>query len=86
MAEVKIGTVTHYFGHLGVAAVAITEGELKIGDSIRIQGHTSDFTQRVDSIQLEHEQIQCAGPGQNVGIHVDQHAREHDQVFKIVAE
>ena len=69
MAEVKIGTVTHYFGHLGVAAVAITEGELKVGDSIHILGHTSDFTQRVDSIQLEHESIQCAGPGQNVGIH-----------------
>ena len=55
MAEEKIGIVTHYFGKIGVAALKITDGELEVGDTIHIKGHTSDFTQTVDSMQAEHE-------------------------------
>ena len=50
MAEEKIGVVTHYFGKLGVAAIELTEGELQAGDTIHVKGHTSDFTQTVDSV------------------------------------
>ena len=84
MAEEKVGVVTHYFTHLEVAAIALTEGPLNVGDRIHFKGHTSDFTQTVDSIQLEHESVQQATVGENVGVKVLQHVREHDEVFKIV--
>jgi putative protease len=83
MAEKEIGIVTHYFGHLGVAAVKLTGDALKIGDTVHVKGHTSDFQCQVDSIQLEHESVPEARTGDNVGIKVPGHAREHDLVFKI---
>jgi putative protease len=51
MAEIEIGKVTHYFGHLGVAAIQITSGTLAVGDTIHIKGHTSDVTTRVETMQ-----------------------------------
>ena len=86
MAEQEIGVVTHYYGKIGVAAIEITDGSLAVGDTIHILGHTSDWEQSVDSIQLEHEQIEEATVGMAVGIRVDDHAREHDKVFKVVAD
>ena len=83
MAEIMIGTVTHYFTHLHVAAVKITDGELRRGDKIHIEGHTSDFEQTAESIELDHESVEVAEPGQNVGIKVVEHAREHDKVYKV---
>ena len=85
MAEQKIGVVTHYFTHIEVAAIELTDGPMAVGDRIHIKGHTSDFTQTVDSIQLEHDSVQHAEVGQNVGIKVVQHAREHDEVLKVVS-
>ena len=86
MAEVSIGKVTHYFSNLQVAAIEITDGERCVGDTIHIVGHTSDFTQKVDSMQIEHESVQKAAAGQSIGIRAADHAREHDQVFKVVPE
>jgi putative protease len=83
MAESKIGVVAHYFGKIGVAAIEISAGELRVGDTIRIKGHTSDFTQSVDSMQIEHESVDVVKAGQSVGIRVTDHAREHDEVFKV---
>ncbi len=83
MKEERIGVVSHYFGHLGVAAIVL-EGELAVGHTIHIKGHTSDLTQKVESIQLEHDSIQRAGKGQDVGIKVRDHVREHDVVYKVV--
>lgn len=83
MAEEEIGKVTHYFGHVQVAAIEITSGTLRVGDTIHIRGHTSDFTQPVDSMQIEKESVEEATVGQNVGIRVAEHAREHDVVYKV---
>jgi putative protease len=83
--EQRIGVVTHYFGKIGVAAIQITDGELRVGDTIHVKGHTSDFTQAVDSMQLEHDAVESAGVGESVGVKVIEHAREHDEVFKVVA-
>lgn len=83
MAEQKIGTITHYFGKIGVAAIELTDGELRVGDTIHVKGHTSDFTQAVDSMQLEHDSVESAAVGQSVGIKVAEHAREHDEVFVV---
>jgi putative protease len=82
MAEKPVGKVTHYYTHLGVAVVEL-EDELKIGDVIHIKGHTSDFTQTVDSMQIEHQPIEVAKPGQAIGLKVKEHAREHDIVYKV---
>jgi len=83
MAEEEIGKVTHYFSKVQVAAIEITAGSLRVGDTIRIKGHTSDFTQTVDSIQIEHDSVEEATPGQTVGIKVVEHARVHDAVLKV---
>ena len=82
MPEQKIGVVTHYFGHINVAAIML-EDELNVGDTIHIKGHTSDFTQAVDSMQLEHENINAGKAGNEIAIGVNEHAREHDEVFKV---
>ena len=86
MAEQRIGVVTHYFGNIGVAAIKITEGELRIGDTIHVTGHTSDFTQTVDSMQMEHESIPVARPGDEIGLKVVAYTREHDAVFKVAED
>lgn len=86
MAERLIGKVTHYFGKAQVAAVEITDGQLSVGDTIHFKGHTSDWTQRVDSMQIEHEQVQTAKPGDQIGIRVMEHAREHDEVYLVTPD
>jgi len=81
--EVRIGQVNHYFSHIGVAGVMIEAEGLKVGDIIRIEGHSTDVTQQVSSMQLEHEAIKEAKPGQDIGLKVAEHVREHDVVFKV---
>jgi translation elongation factor EF-1alpha len=83
--EKQVGRVTHFFGHLNVAAVEL-EGELKVGDTIHFKGHTSDWTQPVASMQIEHDSVDNAGPGDVIGMKVEGHAREHDLVFKVVED
>ncbi len=83
MEEILIGTVTHYFGHLGVAAISMTDGELRAGDTIHVKGHTSDFQQSVESIQKEHQSIEVARKGDEIGIKVKEHARVGDVVFRV---
>ena len=84
MGEIQVGRVTRYFGKVGVAAVEIQEGDLHIGDTIRIRGKNTDFSQTVESMQLEHDVVQKAVPGQLVGIKVLERARENDLVYKVV--
>ena len=86
MTEVEIGKVTHYFGKIGVAAIEITSGSLSVGDTIRIKGHTSDFTQRVDSMQVQNQEVEAARSGDDVGIKVVAHAREHDKVYRVTPD
>ena len=83
MAEEEIGKVTHYFSKVQVAAIEITAGSLRVGDTIHVKGHTSDFTQPIDSMQIEHDSVEEATPGQSVGIRVVDHARVHDAVYKV---
>lgn len=83
MDETPIGRVEKYFGKIGVAAIRVTSGELKVGDTIRIKGHTTDFEQTVDSMQVEHASVQTAGPGADVGIKVAQKVHEHDSVYLV---
>jgi hypothetical protein len=76
-----IGRVSHYFGHLSVAAVSLT-APLAVGDRIHIVGHTTDVVQDVRSMQIEHASVERAGVGDDVAISVDGHVREHDLIFR----
>ncbi len=80
--EVEIGHVTHYFGKIQVAAIELTD-ELSVGDTIHIKGHTSDFTQKIDSMQIDGVDVDHAKSGQSIGIVVTEHARVGDKVYKV---
>jgi hypothetical protein len=79
----RIGVVTHYFGKVGVGAIALESGELRVGDTIHVRGHTTDFYQRVDRIEIDHLPVEIARPGQSVGVEITQRVREHDEVFRV---
>ena len=84
MSEIEVGVVTHFFGKIGVAAVRITAGEITVGDTVHIKGHTTDFIATIDSIQMEHGSVTSARTGDEVGIKVAEIVREHDAVYKLV--
>jgi translation elongation factor EF-1alpha len=86
MAEQKIGRVTHYWAKIGVAGIEITAGEVQVGDTIRFKGHTTDFTQRLDSMQVEHDPVTVARAGDSVGLKVADHVRDHDEVYKVTED
>ena len=77
-----IGKVTHYFGNIGVAVMKLKD-KLKIGDEIRITGGEIDFTQKVESMEVDHKKVKEAKKGNEVGMKVDQKAREGYQVYKL---
>ena len=85
MPEEMIGKVADYFAKIGVAAIDLTQGTLSVGDTIRIKGHTTDFTQTVESIQIEHAQVQTAKAGDSIGIKVKDRVRDSDMVYKVTA-
>lgn len=86
MVEEKIGIIEHFFTNVGVAAIKITNGELKIGDTIHIVGAHTDFTQKIDSMQIEKNPVGHVKAGDEVGIKVKDRVREHDVVYKIPEE
>ena len=77
-----IGEITHYFGKIGVAVLNLT-GTLKVGDTIRVVGGETEFTQAVDSIEAEHEKIQVAKKGDSVGLKVTGKVKEGYEVYKV---
>lgn len=82
MAEKLIGKVTHYFDNLGVAVLGLTAA-LKVGDTIRIEGGDVNFTQTVDSMQIDREPIDKAKKGDDVGMKVSEKVREGYRVYKV---
>ncbi|GBE19515.1 elongation factor Tu domain 2 [archaeon BMS3Abin17] len=80
MTEKEIGRVSSYFSHVGVAAIKLS-GKLKVGDKIHVKGHTSDFEVKVDSIQIERDEVKEAKKGDHVGIKVPDKVRPNDAVF-----
>ena len=85
MDEQLIGHVTHYFPQIEVAAVEVERGELRIEDTIRIIGHTSNFTQKVHSMEMDYAPVTTAHAGDLVAIQVVERARVNDRVFRIRA-
>jgi hypothetical protein len=81
--EERIGIVTHYFSHLSVATLRLETGRLRVGDTIHFHGHTTDLTQRVESLEVNHAAVTEVGPNDNFGLKVIGHVREHDVVYKV---
>ena len=82
MSGVRIGEVIHFYDKIGVAVLALTEG-IRTGDTVHILGHSTDFQQEVMSLQIEHQPVSEAGPGQEVALKVKQRVHPRDAVFKI---
>jgi translation elongation factor EF-1alpha len=82
MAEELVGTVSDYFVRIGVIGIELV-GTLRVGDTVHVQGHTTDLEQAVESIQIEHEQVQEAKAGDAVGIRVNDRCRRGDKVYKV---
>jgi hypothetical protein len=85
MMEKRIGQVTHYFKRIGVAVLEL-KGGLKVGDVVHIQGHITDFTQPVESMEIEHQKVQSVGPGADVALRVNERVRRGDAVYNVVEE
>jgi hypothetical protein len=80
----RIGVVTHYYGHLSVAVVKLEPGTtLRVGDNIHVKGHTTDFSQPVESLQVAHAPVSEVSPDDDFGLKVKDHVREHDIVYRV---
>ena len=82
MEEKLIGRVNHWFGKIGVAGIELTD-KLAVGEHIHLLGHTTDFDQDVTSMQIMHQDVAAAGPGDDVGIKVQFRARVGDRVYRV---
>ncbi len=82
----EIGNVFNFFAKPSVAAINITSGELRVGDTIRIMGETTDLTQKIESMEIDRVKVEVATAGQGVGIKVSERVRPHDKVYKIKGE
>ncbi|MEE8329130.1 MAG: translation elongation factor-like protein [Thermodesulfovibrionia bacterium] len=80
--EVPVGKITHYYNSAGVAAIEVTDS-LEVGNTIHVKGHTTDFEQKVESMQIEHETLTKATKGQVIGLKVKDYVRQHDIVYKV---
>src|SRR6266480_4902469 len=79
----RIGVVTHYYSHLSVATLRLESGTLRVGDVIHFRGHTTDFSQSVESLEVNHAPATEVGPNDDFGLKVVQHVREHDVMYKV---
>lgn len=82
MPEEKVGDVTHFFTGLSVGIVDLS-GDLEVGDRIHFKGATTDFEQTIESMEIDHEQVEEAGSGDKIGVKVEQRVRGGDEAFKV---
>ena len=83
MNEKQIGKITHYFSRINVGIIELSDS-LKVGDKIHVKGHSEDFEQTIDSMQMEHASVDEANAGDSVGITVSNKVHENDAVYKIL--
>ena len=85
MSGKRVGTVTHYFDHISVAVLSLTD-TIRVGDSLHFLGHATDFKQEVTSLQIEHKPVEAAKPGEDVAVKVAQRVHPNDSVFRVEGE
>jgi len=80
--EKEIGEITHFFTNINVGIIKLS-ATLKVGESIHVKGHTTDLTQTVDELQLDHKSIEEGKTGDEVGLKTSEHVREGDKVYRV---
>ncbi len=83
--DMRVGKITHYYDRIGVAVLDLT-AEIKVGETIHIHGRITDFSQRIGSLEIEHQKIQSAGPGAEVALKTLEPVHEGDVIFKVVGD
>jgi len=86
MADQRIGEVMKFFSKPSVAAVKITDGEIKVGDTLKFTGHTTDLTMPLDSMEVNNQRVPQASAGDYIGIKVSGRVRPGDEVFKVTVD
>ena len=81
--EVEVGKVRHYFGKISVAIIYCGSDGLKIGDTIHVKGPTTDFTMKIESMQVEKQEVQVVEQGKTVAVRTTAKARNEDTVYKV---
>ena len=84
MSEVLVGIVTHVFDKINVAAITLTDGDLSVGDMIHIKGTHTDGSTQIESMQVEHRQVEKAVKGDGIGLKVGFKTHPHDKVFRVI--
>ena len=84
MPEEEVGVIVKFFTKPSVAAIEITKGSIKKGDTLMYKGHTTDFTEKVESMEIDNQSVDEAKPGDMIGVKVKERVREKDIVFKVV--
>ncbi len=77
-----LGEITHYFPHVSAGVIKLSK-DLKSGDTVQVKGHTTDFKQTVDSLQVDHVPVTEAKKGQEIGLKVKDRVRIGDTVYKV---
>ncbi len=85
MSGKLIGEVTHFYNRIGVAVIDLSSS-VQLGDRVHFLGRSTDFSQQVQSMQIEHESISEAGKGQEIAMKVERRVRSHDKVYKLIDE
>ena len=84
MSEEEVGRIVKFFAKPSVAAIEVTGGTIKPGDTLKFKGHTTDFTDEVGRIEIDNQTVEEAKAGDLVGIKVAERVRENDTVYKVV--
>lgn len=85
MAEEHIGTITHYFGKPGVGVVKL-DAAVKVGDMLQFRGNTTDFQQKLESMEVDHAAVESAEPGAEVAFKVSERVRQGDEVYRVTPD
>lgn len=80
MKELPVGKITHYYSKIGVGIISL-KGKLAVGDKVKIKGHSTEFDQNIDTIEIDHKEVEEAKSGDIVGIKVNDKVREGDEIF-----
>ncbi len=79
--DIQIGKVTHFYDKLGVAVIEVVNQKLRVGDMVKISGHDSEFNQKIESLQVEHKQVDEVAPGETCGLKVEKPVKEGDVLY-----
>ncbi len=83
--DIQIGKITHYYDKIQVAVVEVMNQPVKLGDTVKIVGHDNEFTQKIISLQVEHNQLNEVKPGESCGMKMDQKVKTGDMLYLIGA-